>query len=145
MIKAEVVTPQTNEVPSWLVRSRDALVNGPVLMLLGALVAIVVAVVLWLHFVPASTKETGPQSQPLQGQQLQVVVSGASAAGNLGSQGSSGSTASGTVGPAPADSLNSLQPTGTTQGSTGGQSLGQTGNVQSAGTANQSSLNGSRF
>lgn len=143
MIKAEAVTPETNAAPNRLAMIRGIFVNGPALTVLGALVAVGVVVVLWLHFAPAGNKETGLQSQPVQGQQLQVVVSGSSAGGTIGPQSTTGSSGSGGVGPAPANSLNSLQPTGTTQGSTGGQSLGQTGNVQSAGTANQSSLNSS--
>jgi len=141
MIKAEVISEDNGyEVPNWLTKCKDALMSPPTVGAVTVLVVVVIAAFAsHARDKGVQLNETGVQSQPAATSSLQVISSSESPAGTLPTTEDT-NLASNSVGPAPASSLSSLQPTGSAQRPGGlSQALNQT--VQSAGRAN-SVLNG---
>ena len=141
MIKAEVISEDNGyEVPNWLTKCKDALLNPPTVGAATVLAVVAIAVfATQAHGRSVKVNETGVQSQPAATSSLQVISSDESPASTLPTTANT-NLDNNSVGPAPASSLSSLQPTGSTQRPGGlSQALNQT--VQSAGKAN-SLLNG---
>ena len=148
MIKAEVISEDNGyEVPNWLTKCSDILTSPPAIGTVMVIAVALFGVVVWQHNGSKTpvTSETGVQSTPVSGSQLQVATPNANVNGTqtISSPQSVPSNASNAtpVGPAPTNSLNSLQPSGSSQ-QPGGltQALNQT--VQSAGNATTDMLNG---
>lgn len=160
MIKAEVIEHDGVEVPNWVHKCKDVLTSAPTIGTVAILIVAVSSIVLWQHqrSVSPVSNTTTVQSIPAADSELKVITStpglnvspSANSAESTsatpittspnGSSIPSNSNRATSLGPASVNSLNSLQPSGSSQ-QPGGltQAAGQT--VQSAGNAVNSALN----
>jgi hypothetical protein len=111
MIKAEVVEYPGAEVPNWVSRCRDILTSPPALAGVTLVAIAIIGTFVWHSRQAAFTNATGVQSIPSPSSSLQVITSNnlpVPTARTLTPEGMQQEP----VGPAPADSRDSLQPTG---------------------------------
>lgn len=140
MIRAEIVEHPGTEVPNWVNKCRAVLTNGPAIAVVALFLVAVVGVLTWSGRHNSLANSTSVQSQPVSGSSLSVTT-----ADELPAQTQAAETTPATteqnVGPAPASSRSTLQPTGSNaQNAVSGLTQAPLQTLQSAGNATLDSL-----